>query len=110
MNIKPLYKSDNKILVGLDDDFREVCLLDGLVMIIDLDRREAVHPPWSGQKILTEGNYTPIMTHQKDKYRKKIKKAFKKRKIAEIEKQLKSPTREAIDSLIWKPERLEAGI
>ncbi|HDZ42177.1 MAG TPA: hypothetical protein ENH59_10955 [Bacteroidetes bacterium] len=107
MNIKPLYKSGNKVLVGLDEDFREVCLMDGLVMIVDLDSKVVIHPPWSGQKILMKGDYVPIMTHQKNKYRQKIRKVLRKRKIAEIEKQLRGPSEEAIDSLIWKPERFE---
>ena len=76
MNIKPLYKSDSKILIGLEDDFQELSVLDGLVMSIDLHNKKIVHPPWSGQKILMEGDYTPIMTHQKDDYRQKIKKSL----------------------------------
>ena len=106
MNIKPLYKSDSKILVGLDDDFKEVCVIDGLVICIDLENKKIVHPPWSGQKILMKGDYRPIMTHQKNIYRQKIRKALKKRIIADIEKQLKHPPLEAVGSLIWKPERL----
>lgn len=106
MKIKPLYKSDNEILVGLDDDFREVCVPDGLVMSIDLERKKVIRTPWSGQKILMEGNYSPIMLHQKNKYRQKIRKALRKRIIADIEKQLTKPPEEAVHSLIWKPERL----
>ncbi len=106
MNIKPLYKSDSKILVGLEDDFQELCVLDGLVMSIDLQDKKIVHPPWSGQKILMEGDYTPIMIHQKNDYRQKIKKSLKKKMIANIEKQLKYPPEEAVYSLIWKPDRL----
>ncbi len=106
MKIKPLYKSDSKILVGLEDDFQELCVLDGLVMSIDLQDRKIVHPPWSGQKILMGGDYAPIMIHQKNDYRQKIKKSLKKKMIADIEKQLKHPPEEAVDSLIWKPDRL----
>ncbi|MGM0666650.1 MAG: hypothetical protein ACQETA_04960 [Bacteroidota bacterium] len=106
MNIKPLYKSDRKILVGLDDDFREVCVPDGLVMVIDLERKKILRPPWSGQRILMTEDFAPIMMHQKSEYRKRIKKAFRKRTIAEIEKQLKNPPDEAVESLLWKPERL----
>jgi len=106
MNIKPLYKSDSKIIVGLEDDFQELCVLDGLVMSIDLQDKKIVHPPWSGQKILMEGDYTPIMIHQKNDYRQKIKKSLKKKMIANIEKQLKYPPEEAVYSLIWKPDRL----
>lgn len=106
MNIKPLYKSDSIILVGLEDDFQELCVLDGLVMSIDLQDKKIVHPPWSGQKILMEGDYTPIMIHQKNDFRQKIKKRLKKKMIADIEKQLKHPPEKAVDSLIWKPDRL----
>jgi hypothetical protein len=106
MNIKPLYESGREILVGLDDDFREVCVPDGLVMIIDLERKKVLRSPWSGQKILMTGEFTPIMMHLKNEYRKKIKKAFRKRTIAEIEKQLTNPPEEAVQSLLWKPERL----
>lgn len=106
MNIKPLYKSDRVILVGLDDDFSEPCVLDGLVSAVDLDNKKILQSPRSGQKILREGNFTPILSHQKDLYRKKIKKSLKKRVIANIERQLKDPSKEAVDSLIWKPERL----
>ncbi|MBN1387234.1 MAG: hypothetical protein JW965_02235 [Bacteroidales bacterium] len=106
MNIKPLYKSERVILVGLEDDFQEVCVLDGLVMSIDLRDKKIIHPPWSGQKILKEGYYTPIMIHQKNDYRQKIKQSLKRRMINDIEKQLKHPPEEAVNSLIWKPERL----
>lgn len=106
MNIKPLYKSDNVILVGLEDDFSEPCVPDGLVSAIDLGNRKVLHAPWSGQKILREGEFTPILSHQKNEYRQKMKKRLKKRAIADIEKQLKHPTREAVESLIWKPARL----
>ncbi|MBS0011760.1 MAG: hypothetical protein KFF49_10150 [Bacteroidales bacterium] len=104
--MKPLYKSGNEIMVGLDDDFSEVCLPDGLVMIIDLERKRVIHPPWSGHKLLMKGNYDPIMTDQKNKYRQKLRRALRKRKLAEIEKQLRWPGEEAVNSLIWKPERL----
>ncbi|MEA1887992.1 MAG: hypothetical protein U9N72_12365 [Bacteroidota bacterium] len=106
MNIKPLYKSDNEVLVGLNDDFRELCVLDGLVMSIDLKDKKIVHPPCSGQKLLMEKNYSAIMIDQKEKYRQKIKKSLKKRTIADIENQLINPPQEAVDSLIWKPDRL----
>ncbi|KPK31774.1 MAG: hypothetical protein AMK70_11775 [Nitrospira bacterium SG8_35_1] len=105
MNIKPLYKSEREILVGLNDDFRELCVLDGLVMIVDLLERKIVHPPWSGQKILMKGDYTPIMIHQKNEFRQKIKKSLKRKMINDIENQLKHPPEEAVNSLIWKPER-----
>ena len=106
MNIKPLYKSGREILVGLDDDFSEVCVPDGLVMVIDLEGKKVVRTPWSGQRILMTGDFSPIRIARKDKYRRKIKKAFRKRKIAEMEKQLTNPAREAVESLLWKPERL----
>lgn len=106
MNIKPLYKSDNVVLVGLEDDFGEPCVPDGLVSAIDLGNKKVLHAPWSGQKILREGEYTPILSHQKNEFRQKIKKRLKKRLIADIEKQLDHPSQEAVDSLIWKPARL----
>jgi len=106
MNIKPLYSSDSKVLVGLEDDFRELCVLDGLVMSIDLERKKIIREPWSGQKLLLEEDYTPILIKQKNTYRQKIRKAFRRKKIAEMEKQLRNPSEEAIKSLIWKPERL----
>lgn len=106
MNIKPLYKSGREILVGLDDDFSEVCVPDGLVMVIDLEGKKILRTPWSGQRILMTGDFSPIRIPRKDKYRKKIKKAFRKRKVAEMEKQLTNPPREAVESLLWKPERL----
>jgi hypothetical protein len=106
MNIKPLYRSDSKILVGLEDDFRELCVLDGIVMSIDLQDKKVIHPPWSGQKILKDGDYIPIMIHQKNDYRQKIKKSLKRKMIHDIEKQLQHPPEEAVNSLIWKPERL----
>lgn len=106
MNIKPLYISDNFILVGLEDDFSEPCVPDGLVSTLDLRKGKVLQSPWSGQKTLRQGNYIPILSHQKDEYRQKIKKKLKKRIISDIEKQLKYPPREAVDSLIWKPARL----
>lgn len=106
MKVKPLYRNGDRILVGLYDDFSEVCVIDGLVVTVDLKKRKVLHQPWSGQKILKKEDYKPILKHQKDEYRQKIRKAFKKRKLAEIEKQLANPPRDAINSLIWKPGRL----
>lgn len=105
MSIKPLYKSSSEILVGLSEDFREVCVIDGLVISIDLEKKRILHKPWSGQKILKEGKYLPIMVNQKNDYRQKIKKSLKRKMIADIENQLKYPPEEAVNSLIWKPDR-----
>ena len=93
--------------MGLDDDFSEVCVPDGLVMVIDLEGKKILNSPWSGQKILMTGDFTPIKIHQKSEYRKRIRKALRKRTIADIEKQLKNPDEEAVESLVWKPERLK---
>jgi len=108
MNIKPLYKSRESILlVGLEDDYRQVCVPDGLVVAIDLKNKKIIQPPWSGQKILRQGDYSPIIPQEKNSYRQKIKKSLKKRKISDIEKQLQHPPEEAVNSLIWKPRRFK---
>ncbi len=106
MNIKPLYKNDSEILVGLEEDFTEVCILDGLVISLDLKERKQKGKPWSGQKVLRNGKYTPILINQKNEYRQMIRKTFRKRFLADIKKQLISPPAEAVKSLIWKPDRL----
>ena len=74
MILKPLYRSDNRILVGLMKDFQELCVLDGLVVEVDLSNGTSVSSPAGGISLLKKGSYIPIRQHEKAEYSKIISK------------------------------------
>lgn len=106
MNLKPLYRTDNSILIGLKSDFTEVCVLDGLVVEIDLEGKKILSGPESGLRKLKSGSYKPIRQHEKKEYARVIEKKLKRRLIRKIEEELIYPARESIDTLTWIPDRL----
>lgn len=109
MSIKPLYRFDNKILVGLEVDFRELCVIDGLVVELDLDDKNILHHPWSGQKKLRLGIYSPIRNEHKIEIKRRIERKFRRKIVNQIIDMLTNPTGEQIESLIWKPDRLNGS-
>ena len=106
MTIKPLYRSENKLLVGLSKDFPELCVLDGLVVEIDLDNKKIVSSPAGGLQKLKKGSYIPIRQSEKREYCKLLAKRLKKKLIKKIEEDLESPPSDAIKTLVWIPDRL----
>ena len=109
MTLKPLYKLGSKVLVGLDKDFYEVCVLDGLVIEVDLDARQPLTSAGSGLYLLKHSSYTPIRKNEKSEYIRLLRKKLKKKQLRKIEEELEFPSREAVESLQWVPERLENG-
>jgi hypothetical protein len=109
MTLKPLYRSENRILVGLMKDFQELCVLDGLVIEIDLGNGTSVSPPAGGISILKKGSYIPIRQHEKSEYSKIISRKLKKRTLRKIIADLESPPSESIETLVWVPERLSTS-
>ena len=106
MNLKALYKAENIILIGLKSDFQELCVLDGLVIEVDLEKRKIISEPVSGLKKLKTGSYIPIRQYEKKEYSRIIELKLKKKLIRKIEETLIEPPRESIDSLTWIPDRL----
>jgi len=106
MNIIPLYRFESSILVGLDIDFVEPTVEDGLVVEIDLKEKEIKHQPWSGQKKLKFGYYYTVEVSGREIVLEEILNALDKNKIIQIIDILLYPNKESIDSLIWLPERL----
>ena len=106
MKLKPLYISDGIILVGLLEDFDELCVLDGLVVEIDLNKGKALSDPVSGLSLLKRKSFTPIRQHEKHDYTRMISRKLKRRTLRKIEEDLETPPESAIESLSWIPERL----
>lgn len=106
MNLKPLYRTDSRILIGLESDFKELCVLDGLVIEVDLEGKKKLSGPESGLRKLKSGNYKPIRQHEKKEYVRVIERKLKRKLIKKIEEELISPAQDSIDTLSWIPDRL----
>ena len=107
MNLKPLSRAENFILIGLKSDFRELCVIDGLVIEVDIAGKKLVGEPISGLKKLKTREFTPIRPHEKREYTRLIEKKLKKKLIKRIEEKLAEPPQESIQTLSWIPDRLE---
>ena len=106
MNLKPLYKAENNILIGLKSDFQELCVIDGLVVEVDIEGKKILSEPVSGLHKLKAGNYTPIRQREKKEYARMIERRLKRKLLKKIEEKLAYPAKEAVESLVWVPERL----
>ena len=106
MNLKPLYRTDNRILLGLESDFSELCVLDGLVIEVDLEGRKKLSGPESGLKKLKSDDYQPIRQHEKKEYARALEKRLKRKLLKKLEEELSYPDRESIATLSWIPDRL----
>lgn len=106
MNLKPLYRTDSRILIGLESDFTELCVLDGLVVEIDLEGKKVLGDPVSGLKKLKTGSYTPIRQSEKRDYSRLVERKLKKKLIRKIRETLEVPPKASIESLVWIPDRL----
>ena len=107
MKIIPLYRFENIILVGLESDYQNEENVDSLVTKINLRTKKIDYPAWSGQKMLKFGYYFPIDKNERSSIYDLIKSKLGEEVINEIENILLFPSKEAIDSLIWIPERLK---
>jgi hypothetical protein len=106
MKIIPLYRYENIFLVGLESDSHDEKNLDGLVSKIDLKRKKIEYPAWSIQKMLKFGYYFPIPASERQSMYDLIINELGEDLVNQIEDKLLFPSQEAIDSLIWVPERL----
>ena len=107
MELKPLYKNNNYILVGLAQDHITEVVDDSLVVELDISTGELINGPWSGQKKLKFGFYYPIEKNEIEDFINNLQKVFSNKKIKEIEDLLLNPPKKAVESLIWLPERLK---
>jgi len=107
MRLIPLYKFESNILIGLKEDYVQSNVKDGLVIEIDMEKKQIITNPWSGQKKLKFGYYYPLNENEKQVINKEINGLFSEMFINEIIDLLLNPSKEAIDSLIWIPERLK---
>jgi hypothetical protein len=101
----PLYRSVNDILVGLAEDYSGI-VEDGLVVMVDLERREIVGQPSSGQRIIKQGYWGAIKEDERQLVLKQLLESFGSLRVDEIMDLLLHPSKESIQSLLWKPERL----
>ena len=107
MKIIPLYRFEQVFLIGLASDLHDGSNLDGLVAKINLSKKKIEVPAWSIQKMLKFGFYYPIKEMERESFYDLIRTEMGMEVIDEIENILLFPSREAIDSLIWIPKRLE---
>jgi len=103
--IIPLYRRHNDILIGLTEDYPTV-VDDGLVLMIDLEKKEIIGQPTSGQRIIKHGYWDAIEGNEKQKVLKQIYESFGSLRVNEIIDLLLSPPKDSVQSLLWKPERL----
>lgn len=105
--LTPLYKYKSRLLIGFKDDYIQSNVNDGLVLEIDIEEKRIVNKPWSGQKKLKFGYYYPVQEEEKQELMITIQEAFDEFVIIEMIDLLFNPSEEAIESLIWLPERLK---
>lgn len=103
--IIPLYRRGNDILVGLAEDYSGI-VEDGLVVMVDLEQREIVGQPSSGQRIIKHGYWDAIKEDERQLVLKQLLESFGSLRVNEIIDLLLHPPKESVQSLLWKPERL----
>lgn len=106
MKIVPLYRYENIFLVGLESDSHDEKNLDGLVSKIDIRKKKIEYPAWSIQKMLKFGYYYSIDVSERQSLYDLIISELGEDLVNQIKEKLLFPSQEAIDSLIWIPERL----
>lgn len=104
--IIPLYRRFNDVLLGLTEDYPEVAD-DGLVVMVDLDKRKIVGQPFSGQRIIKHGYWDEIEENERQLVLKQVYESFGALRVNEIIDLLLNPPKESIQSLLWKPDRLK---
>ena len=109
MNLKPLYRSDDCVLVGLNVDFQDLCVLDGLVVEVDLNGKKLLGNAESGLRKLRSRKYTPIRQEEKKEYTRLLERRLKRKLIRRIEEILEFPEKESVDTLAWIPDRLSGN-
>lgn len=96
--IIPLYRRGDDILIGLAQDYLQI-VDDGLVVMIDIEKKKIIGQPWSGQKIIKHGEWDAIEDNRRDLMIKEIYKALGILKINEIIDLLLNPPKSSIESL-----------
>ena len=106
--IIPLYRRHNDILIGLTEDYSTV-VDDGLVVMIDIEKKEIIGQPTSGQRIIKHGYWDWIEINERQQVLKQVYESFGALRVNEIMDLLLNPPMESVQSLLWKPERLSDG-
>lgn len=93
-------------MIGLTEDYPEV-VDDGLVVMVDLDKKRIVGQPFSGQRIIKHGYWDAIKEEERQLVLKQVYGSFGALRVNEIIDLLLNPPKESIQSLLWKPDRLK---
>ena len=101
-----MYRRHNDILIGLTEDYLDV-VEDGLVLLVDLEKREIVGQPSSGQRIIKHGYWDPIERDKRQLVLNQLYESFGSLRVNEIIDLLLNPPMDSIQSLLWKPERFK---
>jgi hypothetical protein len=102
--IIPLYRRFNDILIGLIEDYPEEAD-DGLVVMVDLDKKKIIGEQFSYQRIIKQGYW--IEVNERQQVLKQVYESFGALRVNEIIDLLLNPPIESIQSLLWQPERLK---
>ena len=103
MEIIPIYKSNNRILVTLKSDLKKLKrndIIDSLVVEIDLESGQVMGEPWSGQKKLKFGHFEHIEPNYLEKIKSLLIEKLGFNKISEIKESLNNPSEKSINSLL----------
>jgi len=103
--IIPLFRRENDILIGLTEDYPEVAD-DGLVVMVDLDKKQIIGHQFSYQRIIKHGYWDWIEVDERQQVLKQVYESFGVLRVNEIIDLLLNPPMESIQSLLWKPDRL----
>jgi hypothetical protein len=103
--ITPLYRRFNDILIGLTEDYPEEAD-DGLVVMVDLDKKQIIGHQVSYQRIIKHGYWDWIEVNQRQQVLKQVYESFGAMRVNEIIDLLLNPPMKSIQSLLWKPDRL----
>ena len=102
----PLYRRGDDLLVGLTEDYLKV-VDDGLALMVNLDRKEIIGQPYSGQRIIKHGYWDAIEEDERQLVLKQLFESFGSVRVNEIVDLLHNTPMESIQSLLWKPKRLQ---
>jgi hypothetical protein len=67
----PLYRKYNDILIGLTEDYPGV-VGDGLAVMVNLERKEIIGQPYSGQRIIKFGYWEAIEEEERQLVLKQV--------------------------------------
>jgi len=91
-------------LIGFAEDYPENAD-DGLVVMVDLDKKQIIGNQFSYQRIIKHGYWDWIEVNERKQVLKQVYESFGALRVNEIIDLLLNPPMESVQSLLWKPDR-----